>query len=163
MVSFDPTDCRKGLINVCWAALRKPEFLFYVEARDAEVCSWCVVFVVLAVVRGRELVAAPAPQGKTPAPEKEISFNLGRGVKLELVLIPSGEFLMGSPDSDKDAAAIGKPRHRVRITKPFYLGKYLVTQELWQAVLGYNPSVFRGPKSPVENVTWDWCQNSWGS
>ena len=46
----------------------------------------------------------------------------------------------------------------MRITKPFYLGKYLVTQEQWQAVMGNNPSDFKGPKNPVENVSWDDCQ-----
>ncbi len=75
--------------------------------------------------------------------EKEIAVNLGDGVKLEMVLIPAGEFLMG---------------HRVRITKPFYLGKYEVTQEQWQAVMGNNPSYFKGPKNPVEQVSWDDCQ-----
>ena len=46
----------------------------------------------------------------------------------------------------------------MRITKPFYLGKYLVTQEQWQAVMGNNPSHFKGPKNPVEHVSWDDCQ-----
>ena len=76
----------------------------------------------------------------------------------ELALIPAGEFLMGSPDSDKDACGDEKPQHRVRITKPFYLGKYLVTQEQWEAVMGNNPSHFKGPKNPVEQVSWDDCQ-----
>ena len=85
-------------------------------------------------------------------------MDLGGGVKLEMVLIPAGEFLMGSPDSDKDADDDEKPQHRVRITKPFYLGKYLVTQEQWEAVMGSNPSHFKGPKNPVEKVSWDDCQ-----
>ena len=46
----------------------------------------------------------------------------------------------------------------MRITKPFYLGKYLVTQEQWEAVMGNNPSNFKGPKNPVEEVSWDDCQ-----
>ena len=75
-----------------------------------------------------------------------------------MVLIPAGEFMMGSPDSDKDAIDWEKPQHRVRITKPFYLGKYLVTQEQWEAVMGSNPSHFKGPKNPVEQVSWDDCQ-----
>ena len=65
-------------------------------------------------------------------------------------------------DSDKDAAADEKPQHRVRITKPFYLGKYLVTQEQWEAVMGSNPSQLKGPKNPVEKVSWEDCQQFLG-
>ena len=61
---------------------------------------------------------------------------------MKLVLIPAGEFLMGSPDEDKDAEADEKPRHQVRITRPFYLGATEVTQEEYQRVMGQNPSWF---------------------
>ena len=72
-----------------------------------------------------------------------------------LVRIEPGEFMMGSPDSDKDAEDDEKPRHRVRITRPFYLGKYEVTQAEYEAMMGDNPSHFKGkPKNPVENVSW---------
>jgi formylglycine-generating enzyme required for sulfatase activity len=74
------------------------------------------------------------------------------------VLIPAGEFLMGSADSEKGRFPDEGPQHRVRITKPFYLGKYLITQEQWQAVMGNNPSNFKGPNNPVECVSWDDCQ-----
>ena len=87
---------------------------------------------------------------------KEISVELGGGIKLEMVLIPAGEFLMGHPG--EYAVDSEKPRHRVRITKPFHLGKYLVTQEQWEAVTGDNPSRFKAPKNPVERVSWDDCQ-----
>jgi formylglycine-generating enzyme required for sulfatase activity len=51
------------------------------------------------------------------------------------------------------------PQHRVTIRRPFWLGKYQVTQEQWQAVMGENPSHFKGkPKNPVESVPWDQCQ-----
>ena len=96
--------------------------------------------------------------GKAKSAPKEVMVDLGKGIKLEIVLIPAGEFMMGSPDSDKLAFGVEKPQHRVRITKPFYLGKYLVTQEQWEAVTGSNPSHFKGPKNPVEQVTWDDCQ-----
>jgi formylglycine-generating enzyme required for sulfatase activity len=95
---------------------------------------------------------------KTEGSPKKLTVDLGHRVKLEMVLIPAGEFLMGSPESDKDATPEEKPQHRVRITKPFYLGKYLVTQEQWEAVMGGNPSLFKGPKNPVEQVSWDDCQ-----
>ena len=56
---------------------------------------------------------------------------------------------MGSPDSDKDAEADEKPRHRVRITRPFYLGKYEVTQAEYKAVTGREPSYLQGePEQP---------------
>jgi formylglycine-generating enzyme required for sulfatase activity len=94
-------------------------------------------------------------------PSKKLTVDLGGGVKMELVLIPAGEFLMGPSDSDKDVFPTDK-QHRVRITKPFYLGKYLVTQEQWEAVMGKNPSHFKGPKNPVEVVSWDDCQKFLG-
>ena len=77
---------------------------------------------------------------------------------MEFVLIPAGSFMMGSSDSDSDAPGDERPLHQVTITKPFYLGKYEVTQEQWQTVMGSNPSNFKGPKNPVERVNWDDCQ-----
>ncbi len=99
---------------------------------------------------------------ETKEPPKKLTADLGGGVKMEMVLIPAGEFKMGSPDSDKDALTLEKPQHRVRITKPFYLGKFLVTQEQWEAVMGNNPSQFKGPKNPVEMVSWEDCQKFLG-
>ncbi len=90
--------------------------------------------------------------------EQAIVLDLGGGVALELVLIPAGDFMMGSPKSDDNAAEDEKPQHRVGITRAFHLGKYPVTQEQWQAVMGSNPSHFHGPKNPVEKVSWDDCQ-----
>jgi formylglycine-generating enzyme required for sulfatase activity len=73
-------------------------------------------------------------------------------VGMKLVLIPAGEFMMGSEDGDDDE----KPRHRVRITRPFYLGATEVTQGQYQAVTGENPSRFKGSDDlPVETVRWN--------
>ena len=129
---------------------------------------WCVLLLVIA---GTAYSAAPRPleQGKTPqeagagdkteGPPKEVTVDLGGGVKMELVLMPAGSFLMG----EKTEWGWGEePVHKVRITKPFYLGKYEVTQEQWQAVMGSNPSKFKGPKNPVEQVSWNDCQTFLG-
>ena len=102
---------------------------------------------------------------------KVLSLDLGKGVKMEFVRIRAGKFQMGSPDADKDADANKKPRHEVEITKDFYLGKYLVTQEQYKAVMGDNPSCFSasGKKArevegldtrrfPVDSVSWDKAQ-----
>jgi formylglycine-generating enzyme required for sulfatase activity/serine/threonine protein kinase len=120
---------------------------------------------------------APNPQSPIPAPavapfdadhakqhQEAWAKHLGVPVEqtnslgMNFVLIPPGEFLMGSPDSDEHAENTEKPQHHVRITRPFYLGKCLVTQKQWQTVMGENPSQFKGPKSPVENVSWKDCQ-----
>lgn len=72
---------------------------------------------------------------------------------MEFVWIPAGEFRMGSTSSAADDHE--RPRTRVRISRGFYLGKYEVTQELWQAVMGTNPSRFSGcDRCPVEEVSW---------
>ena len=62
--------------------------------------------------------------------------------------------MMGSEKGDNDE----KPVHKVTITKPFYMGKYEVTQEQWEAVMGSNPSNFKGAKNPVEQVSWEDCE-----
>ena len=87
----------------------------------------------------------------------EKAVDLGDGIKLELVLIPGGRFRMGSPAKEKDRSE-NEVQHWVRITNAFYIGKYEVTQEVWEKVMGANPSYFKGAKNPVENVTWDDCQ-----
>jgi formylglycine-generating enzyme required for sulfatase activity len=74
---------------------------------------------------------------------------------MEFVLIPSGQFLMGSRDDDGPARDNEKPAHWVTISQAFYLGKYPVTQEQWEAVRGNNPSEFKGWMNPVENVSYD--------
>jgi formylglycine-generating enzyme required for sulfatase activity len=76
-------------------------------------------------------------------------------IGMEFVLIPSGWFMMGS-DKEKDQEALDdETPHRVTISKPFYLGKYEVTQAQWEAVMGSNPSYFKGRDNPVETVSWD--------
>ena len=90
---------------------------------------------------------------ETKEPPTTLAVDLDGGVKLDLVLIPAGSFTMGDAPAHKHI-----PAHKVTITKPFYLGKYEVTQEQWEAVMGSNPSHFKSPKNPVEQVSWDDCQ-----
>ena len=60
-------------------------------------------------------------------------------IGMEFVMIEAGTFLMGSGADDREAPANEKPRHRVTISKPFYLGKHEVTQAEWEAVMGSSP------------------------
>jgi len=75
-------------------------------------------------------------------------------VGIELVLIPAGSFVMGSTNGEPDE----QPVHQVKIARPFYMGRYEVTQAQWQAVMGNNPSRFQGANNPVERVSWNDAQ-----
>jgi len=88
----------------------------------------------------------------------EKSLDLGGGIRMRMILVPAGEFDMGSPRDEADRNG-DETLHRVRITKPFHIGTCPVTQEQWQAVLGGNPSFFKGARRPVEQVSWDDCQS----
>jgi len=85
-------------------------------------------------------------------------IELAEGVKMALILIPAGQFVMGSSKGQKDKCADEMPAHRVTITRPFYMGKYEVSQEEWQAVMGENPARYKGEGKPIENISWQQCQ-----
>jgi formylglycine-generating enzyme required for sulfatase activity len=89
--------------------------------------------------------------------EDEYCYSEERGRKAreeakwrKFTLIPAGEFRMGSEEHDWE-----KPVHKVKINKSFYLGTYPVTQREWKAVMGSNPSHFKGNDLPVEQVSWN--------
>ena len=82
--------------------------------------------------------------------------DLGNGVSLEMVSIPGGKFLMGSPENEKGRNSRESPQHPVTFP-PFFIGKYPVTQAQWQAVMNNNPSHFQGANRPVERVSWHDC------
>lgn len=112
-------------------------------------------------------LVSPFTEAKAKAVQKDIAkklqkeveekTDLGKGISLEMVLIPAGKFMMGSPESEKGHKNEEK-LHEVILTKPFYMGKYEVTQEQWEAVMGGNPSKIKGGKFPVTNVSWEDCQ-----
>ena len=88
--------------------------------------------------------------------------DLDNNINLEMVAIPPGTFLMGSPDTEDGHRDNESPQHEVTV-KSFFMGKYPVTQEQWQVVaslpqvnreLKPNPSYFKGAKRPVEYVSW---------
>ncbi len=79
-------------------------------------------------------------------PMRKIEFstiNLPRNIKLEMIKISAGTFMMGV-----------KKQHQVTLTQDYWLGKYEVTQAQWEAVMGDNPSSFKGTNLPVEKVSW---------
>ncbi|MGB5686034.1 MAG: formylglycine-generating enzyme family protein, partial [Candidatus Electrothrix sp.] len=73
--------------------------------------------------------------------------------------IPPGRFLMGSPEDEPGRYDDEGPQHQVTISTGFWLFDTPVTQALWQAVTGENPSEFKTPNRPVEQVSWNDCQD----
>ena len=86
------------------------------------------------------------------------TFNVN-GVSFDMAEVEGGTFTMGATEEQgSDVSDNEKPAHQVMLS-PYYIGKTEVTQELWEAVMGSNPSFFSGNKNrPVENVSWDDCQ-----
>ena len=92
----------------------------------------------------------------------KVEVNSGRfmvnGVSFEMVRVEGGTFHMGATSEQKDEAwDREKPVHSVTLSS-YYIGKTEVTQALWQAVMGSNPSNFKGSNLPVECVCWNDCQ-----
>jgi formylglycine-generating enzyme required for sulfatase activity len=87
---------------------------------------------------------------------KTLEVDLGESIKLDLMLIPEGTFKMGSFGNGRYENDM--PRHEVTLTNPFYMGKYAVTQEQWQAVMSNNISYFKGGKMPVNQISWIDCK-----
>jgi formylglycine-generating enzyme required for sulfatase activity len=105
-------------------------------------------------------IQVPPPIITIPAsPRPAVSYpqalieSLPGGIKLEMVILPEGSFTMGSDEYGNE-----QPKHQVTLKK-FAIGKYPVTQEQYQAVMGHNPSKFKdNPKNPVEKVSWNEAQ-----
>jgi formylglycine-generating enzyme required for sulfatase activity len=103
-------------------------------------------------------LVSPSPAISIPQSPSSFIETLPGNIKLEMVKIPAGSFLMGSADNDEIAYDDEKPQHLVNLHE-FYLGKYPVTQEQYQAIMGNNPSNFKdNSKNPVEMVNWDDAQ-----
>jgi formylglycine-generating enzyme required for sulfatase activity len=99
----------------------------------------------------RPMVAPQKPAGPIPG-QPWISPS-----SIEFVYIRPGTFMMGSPEAETGRNN-DERQHRVTLTKGFWLGKYEVTQAQWEAVMGSNPSQFKGADLPVEHVSWNDCQ-----
>ena len=105
-----------------------------------------------AVVQQQTVVQTPVTNSDN------ISIPVKDGISIDMVRVEAGTFTMGATAEMKNPDDNEKPTHRVTLTNDYYIGKYEVTQALWQAVMGNNPSGFKGDNLPVEKVSWDDCQ-----
>ena len=107
-----------------------------------------------ATMKGKKDLSV-APSRSQAEPAKELTIDLGSGLTMKLALIAAGKFMMGSPDSEHSRDGYAGPLHEVTLSKPFYMGVTVVTQTQYQAVMGTNPSQFKGVINPVDSVSWN--------
>ena len=100
---------------------------------------------------------APTATGSSLSGNR-ITIPVKDGISIDMVRVEAGTFTMGATPEMKDPFLWEKPAHQVTLTNDYYIGKYEVTQALWKAVMGKNPSNFKGDNLPVEQVSWDDCQ-----
>ena len=111
-----------------------------------------------ATTNTQQLVQKDTPSNATISGESRKDITVGN-VSFTMIRVDGGTFTMGATsEQGSDALDREKPAHQVTLS-PYYIGETEVTQELWEAVMGSNPSNFKGAKRPVEKVSWDDCQD----
>ena len=108
-----------------------------------------------------QFISPPTNPPKPPAninvninPQSSFTEDLGKGIKLEMIAIPGGTFLMGSPENEAERDSDESPQHQVTVPS-FFMGKYQLIQAQYEAIMGLNPAHFKGKNRPVECVSWD--------
>ena len=123
----------------------------------------CIRDRLLALIGGGLFVSGAFSGGTNQPLAEPLSVRLveiTNTIGMEFRLIPSGEFMMGSPKDEPDRGD-DESQHRVEISEAFYLGKYEVTQGQWKEVMGTSPwkdevlKVNEGDDYPATNVSWD--------
>jgi formylglycine-generating enzyme required for sulfatase activity len=104
----------------------------------------------------RAALEKPLPPPPPAKPQRKAGDVYTNSLGMKFAWIPPGTFLMGSPANEPERSD-DETQHKVTLTKGFHLGIHQVTQAQWQAVMGDNPSNFKGDNLPVEQVTWDDC------
>ncbi len=98
------------------------------------------------------------PQKPPTVSDNTISIPVKNGINIDMVRVEAGMFIMGATPEMENPFDDEKPTHQVTLTNDYYIGKYEVTQALWQAVMGKKPSRFKGDNLPVVSVSWNDCQ-----
>ncbi len=95
----------------------------------------------------------PSHQGK----DSILEIKLDDNVKFKMIHVEGGTFMMGANEENSEASDDERPAHKVTLSS-YSIGETAVTQALWEAVMGNNPSHFKGADRPVERVSWKDCQ-----
>ena len=131
------------------------------DKSDKGSSSWVLIVCIIGVLIGCIIGVISLTNGdkeEVPKPEFEYETYTVNGVSFDMVKVAGGAFTMGATsEQGSEADSDEKPTHKVTLSD-YMIGKTEVTQELWQAVMGSNPSNFKGNNLPVEKVSWNDCQ-----
>lgn len=168
-------DSRATIVINQWDALKKkyePEeiyeeeeedttdkHLYYICAIIIAVIGICVLFNLCSPSQTEQAEPIDTIQlHKEYCNDGSIEYSI-KGVAFTMKPVEAGTFMMGATPEMYDAWHMEKPAHEVTLTKDYYMGQTEVTQELWYAIMGYNPSHTKADCLPVEMVSWNECQD----
>lgn len=130
------------------------------KSRSKNIWLWVVIGVIaiLGIVIGINSNGGSSANDNASSQQIESKTFTANGVSFDMMMVKAGTFTMGATSEMKDPRDNEKPTHQVTLTNDYYIGKTEVTQALWKAVMGNNPSYFKGDNLPVEIVSWYACQ-----
>ena len=148
VVACDGYESEEGMVKLKASAPSNLQITLTKEATAMQQST-----VVQPTVAQQSVVQAPITNSDN------ISIPVKDGISIDMVRVEAGTFTMGATAEIENPLRDEKPAHQVTLTNDYYIGKYEVTQALWQAVMGNNPSKLKGDNLPVEQVSWDDCQD----
>ena len=146
-----------ALLVVAFAAILLPIGMMRAVAVDSAVPGGPVPKTVATTTTAPQTASAPSSENTVEHARdcsRDFSVDLGGDLTLEMVWVPKGTFEMGSPPSEEGRRDNEGPLHTVHL-EGFWLGKYEVTQEQYERVMGRNHALFKGPRHPVETMSWE--------
>jgi formylglycine-generating enzyme required for sulfatase activity len=139
-------------IRLCYPQSKAPQ---NVENDINSKIKECNDAIVLAQKQKQDAAEKERLRQSALAQEQKQSQTLVANVDIQMVFVRGGTFTMGcTSEQGSDCDSDEKPTHKVTVSD-FYIGKYEVTQAQWKAVMGSNPSYYKGDNLPVENVSWN--------
>lgn len=166
MVICDGYESEEGMVKLKSSSPSNLQIALFKETQFSDVAESTVVSefqqASLPITKLSESISSISnvakPKTNVEVASNTISIQVKSNVFIEMVKVEKGAFLMGAKDGDEMAFDSERPVHQVTLTDDYYIGKYEVTQSLWEIVMGKNPSRLKRANFPVNNVSWDDCQ-----
>ena len=166
MVICDGYESEEGIVKLKSSSPSNLQIALFKETQFSDVAESTVVSefqqASLPITKLSDSIASISnvakPKTNVEVASNTISIQVKSNVFIEMVKVEKGTFLMGAKDGDEMAFDSERPVHQVTLTDDYYIGKYEVTQSLWEIVMGKNPSRLKRTNFPVNNVSWDDCQ-----